>query len=77
MRRARTFRALRDGIPIPYYYSPGNRALIAELDDDFRAVLASDGFVACLERSLAWELRLEYVKRDVYRHEAHAVAASA
>ena len=77
VRRARTFRALRDGIPIPYYYSPGNRALIAELDDDFRAVLGSDGFAACLERSLAWELRLEYVKRDVYRHEAHAVAASA
>ena len=31
--RARTFTAVREGIPIPYYYSPGNRMLVAELDD--------------------------------------------
>ena len=74
VRRARAFSAIREGIPIPYYYSPGSRALVAELDDDFRSVLLSPGLLARLEDSMRWERRLPYVKRDVYEHVAHARA---
>jgi hypothetical protein len=72
--RARTFRAIRENIPIQYYYSPGNRALIAELADEegFRETLLSRDFLEHVEDSLRWELRLPYVKRDVYRYAAHA-----
>ena len=32
--RARSCAAVREGIPLPYYTSPGNRMLIADLEDD-------------------------------------------
>jgi hypothetical protein len=69
--RARSFRAIREDIPIEYYYSRGNRALFAELAGDPREVLRSDSMLARLEDSLRWELRLPYVKRDVYAYVAH------
>jgi hypothetical protein len=69
--RARTFSAIREGIPIPYYYSPGSRMIAAELADDFRAALLSPELLAALEDSMRWDRRLSYVKRDVYRHAAH------
>jgi len=71
--RARTFGAVREGIPIPYYYSPGNRMLIAELADPegFRAILLADDLMQRLEDSMRWDRRLPYVKRDVYRYVAH------
>jgi hypothetical protein len=72
VRRARSFSAIREGIPIPYYYSPGNRALVAELDDDFRGLLLQPELLERLEESMRWERRLPYVKRDVYEHVAHA-----
>jgi len=70
--RARTFRAIREGIPIKYYYSPGNRALIAELDEPFREVLLKPDLLEQTADSMRWELRLPYVKRDVYEYVAHA-----
>jgi hypothetical protein len=71
--RARTFTAVREGIPIPYYYSPGNRMLIAELGDPehFRQTLLSDAMIGRLEDSMRWDRRLPYVKRDVYGYVAH------
>ena len=71
--RARTFTAVREGIPISYYYSPGNRMLIAELADrdGFRDVLLADDLMTRLEDSMRWDRRLSYVKRDVYGYVAH------
>ncbi len=71
--RARTFSAVREDIPIPYYYSPGNRALFAELADAsaFRQTLTSPALMERLEDSMRWDRRLTYVKRDVYEYVAH------
>jgi hypothetical protein len=71
--RVRTFTAVREGIPIPYYYSPGNRMLVAELRDpvNFRETLLSPELMTRLEDSTRWDLRLPYVKRDVYSYVAH------
>jgi len=71
--RARTFTAVREGVPIPYYYSPGNRMLVVELADTekFREILLSDHMMARLEDSMRWDRRLPYVKRDVYSYVAH------
>lgn len=75
--RARTFSAVREGIPIPYYYSPGNRMLAVELADPerYRETLLSPELLAALEDSMRWDRRLSYVKRDVYRYVAHLYSA--
>ena len=71
--RARTFTAVREGIPLPYYCSPGNRMLVAELADseNFRETLLSPDMMTRLEDSMRWDRRLPYVKRDVYDYVAH------
>jgi hypothetical protein len=63
--RARSFRAVRSRSPIPFYDSPGNRAVVAELED-LSCVLEPD-LRATLADSLQWDLRFRYVKRDAYR----------
>lgn len=67
--RVRSCTALRDDIPLPYYVSPGNRMLIADLDDakPLSDTLLSPGLHAAVGDSLQWDLRLSYVRRDVYR----------
>jgi len=62
--RVRTMHAIREGSPLPYYYSPGNRAVFAELAD-VSAVLGGQ-LIGALADSQRWDLRLPYVKRDVY-----------
>jgi hypothetical protein len=74
--RARTFKALREELPIPYYASIGNRGLVAELDPELFSVLRSADFREELAASLHWELELPYVRRDVYRCVAYATATS-
>jgi hypothetical protein len=56
--------AIREGSPLPYYYSPGNRAIFVELADA-RAVLGAQ-LTRAVTESRSWDLRLPYVKRDVY-----------
>jgi len=66
--RVRTFRAVRAGVPIPQYLSPGNRMLRAELEPErMRTTLRSAGMIDALEASMRWERDLEYVTRDVFR----------
>lgn len=66
--RARVFYAERENIPIDYYLSPGNRMLEVDLAPTTGSeALLSNGFRELLNDSLAWDLRLPYVKRDVYR----------
>jgi hypothetical protein len=62
--RVRVMHAIREGSPLPYYYSPGNRAVFAELGD-VRAVL-DDELLEAVSASRRWDLRLAYVRRDVY-----------
>lgn len=73
--RARVFHAQRENIPIDYYLSPGNRMLQVDLAaiTGSEALLAN-GFRELLNDSLAWDLRLPYVKRDVYRFLGQAEA---
>ena len=67
--RTRTFSAVREGCPLPYYYSRGNRMVAADAGS-LDAVL-SPPVVAAVSDSLRWDLSLEYVKRDVYRYSFH------
>ena len=62
--RVRLMHAIREGSPLPYYYSPGNRAIFVELADA-RAVLGAQ-LTRAVTESRSWDLRLPYVKRDVY-----------
>jgi hypothetical protein len=62
--RVSVLHATREGSPLPYYYSPGNRALFADLTD-VRGVLGAQLMQAVAEAQ-AWDLRLPYVRRDVY-----------
>jgi hypothetical protein len=66
--RVRYCRAIREGIPLPYYYSPGNRMVMAELTPEQppRSTLLSDSMRATLADSLQWDVRLPYVRRDAY-----------
>jgi hypothetical protein len=72
--RARTFAALRDNVPIPYYLSQGNRMLAVELTDteNFRDQLRSDNVLSALEDSMRWDRLLPYVRREVYAYANHA-----
>jgi hypothetical protein len=65
--RVRTLHAIREGSPLPYYYSPGNRAVFVELAD-VGAVLGGH-LMDALADSQRWDLRLPYVRRDVYACE--------
>jgi hypothetical protein len=67
--RARSCAAVREGIPLPYYESLGNRMLIADLDGGEPApeTLLRPGITDAVGDSLKWDLRLPYVRRDVYR----------
>jgi len=67
--RTRTFSAVREGCPLPYYYSRGNR-MVAVDAESLHEVL-SPPVVAAVADSQRWDLSLEYVKRDVYRHLYH------
>src|SRR4051812_27090259 len=62
--RVRVFHAVREGSPLPYYYSPGNRAVFVDLTE-VRGVLGAQLLEAAAEAQ-AWDLRLPYVRRDVY-----------
>jgi hypothetical protein len=73
VRRARTFRAYREmprRFPHDRYLGKGNRMLLLELGDGVepREVLARASVQAALARSVAWDLRLPYVRREVARH---------
>lgn len=67
--RVRTFIAVREGCPLPYYYSRGNRMVAADAGS-LDALIAPE-VRAAVGDSLRWDLELEYVKRDVYRHLYH------
>jgi hypothetical protein len=62
--RVRVMHAIREGSPLPYYYSPGNRAIFVELTE-VRAVLGEQ-LTRAVTESRAWDLHLPYVRRDVY-----------
>jgi hypothetical protein len=62
--RVSVLHAIREGSPLPYYYSQGNRALFVELTEA-RGVLGA-GLKQAVAESQAWDLRLPYVRRDVY-----------
>jgi hypothetical protein len=66
--RVRYCGAIREGIPLPYYVSPGNRMVMVELasEKSLRSTLLSDGLRTALADSLQWDVRLSYVRRDVY-----------
>lgn len=73
VRRGRTFRAYRDmpkRFPHDRYLGKGNRMLLLELGEgvDPREVLARGPVQAALARSIAWDLRLPYVRREVASH---------
>jgi hypothetical protein len=72
--RARTFSAVREGIPIPYYYSPGNRMLSVEFGDmaALNESLAATDLWAAIEDSMRWDRRLSYVKREIFEHLTHS-----
>jgi hypothetical protein len=73
--RARVFHAERENIPIDYYLSPGNRMLeVDHAPTTGSEALLANGFRELLNDSLAWDLRLPYVKRDVYRFLGRADA---
>ena len=75
--RAQIFHAIRDGIPIDYYLSPGNRMLQVELASSSSSeALLAGAYRELLQDSLAWDVRLPYVKRDVYRFLGRAEGAS-
>ena len=67
--RVRTFSAVREGCPLPYYYSRGNRMVAADAGS-LDALIAPE-VRAAVGDSLRWDLELEYVRRDVYRHLYH------
>jgi hypothetical protein len=67
--RARTLTAVREGCPLPYYYSRGNRMVAAELET--LDTLRTPAFLDAIADSLRWDLRLSYVKRDVYAYRYH------
>ena len=67
--RVRTFEAVREGCPLPYYYSRGNRMI--GLEAESVESLLSPVALNSMRASLDWDLRLHYVKRDVYRHQYH------
>jgi len=63
--RVRTMLAIREGSPLPYYYSPGNRAVFAELAGVSEVL--DPRVLAAVADSQRWDLSLPYVRRDVYR----------
>jgi hypothetical protein len=75
--RARTFSAVREGIPIPYYYSPGNRMLAVEFADlaGLYRSLSGDALWAAIEDSMRWDRCLGYVKRELFEHVLHSYSA--
>jgi hypothetical protein len=71
--RARSLRAIREGIPVPYYCSPGNCALVVEFAPhaDLSVALRDDSLGGTLVDSMRWDRRLEYVRREVYQYFTH------
>jgi len=67
--RTRTFSAVREGCPLPYYYSRGNRLIAADANS-LDALLSPRVREAVIE-SLRWDVSLEYVKRDIYHYRYH------
>jgi hypothetical protein len=63
---ARSLRAVREGSPLPYYYSAGNRAVWVRIDEP-AAVLGSGVLRALAGSRSQWDTRLAYVRREVYR----------
>lgn len=61
--RVRMFGAVRQGSPLPYYYSVGNRALVVELER-VESLIDADALTLLCE-SQKWDRRLEYVQREV------------
>jgi hypothetical protein len=71
--RTRTFTAVREGCPLPIYYSRGNRMVAVEASA--LEALLSPPVIEAVADSLRWDVRLEYAKRDVYRYLYHYESA--
>jgi hypothetical protein len=67
--RVRSLEAVREGCPLPYYYSRGNRLIMTELERF--ETLTTSNFLDVIRNSLAHDLKLSYVKRDVYAYRYH------
>lgn len=68
--RVRFCRAVRERSPLPYYESVGDRMLIVELGNhgSLEDALLEPKLLDEMVRSLTWNSRLSYVRRDVYRY---------
>jgi len=68
--------AQRSGIPVPYYYSRGNRAVLVaiELGDRHEDLTLAEDLRAALAASREWDLRIPYAEREVFeiRHRLQA-----
>jgi hypothetical protein len=71
--RVRVFEAVREGCPLPYYYSRGNRMIGLEVESV--ESLLSQPALARMRASLEWDLRLKYVKRDVFSYRYHHLSS--
>jgi hypothetical protein len=60
--------AIRGRSPIEYYESPGDRAILVALDPDVPPVEAvtAPALLAATQDSLRWDVKLQYVRREVY-----------
>ena len=63
--RIRSYRAVRVGSPLPYYYSLGNRAVLvdaAEMND-----LVGVDLLSVVSKSQKFDTQLEYVRREMFK----------
>lgn len=67
--RVRSLAAVREGCPLSYYYSRGNRLIMTELER--LDSLTTPSFLALMRDSLTYDLEFSYVKRDVYAYRYH------
>jgi hypothetical protein len=75
VQRVRVMTAQRHDIPISYYLSIGNIAVMADLT----GVSVPDGFHQAswkdsLSESMRWDTELEYVSRELFTYLAHSLA---
>lgn len=69
----RALHACREDIAVPYYLSPGNRAVIIAIASGapVASVVRSPALLAALATSMRWDRSLEYVRREAYVYAAH------
>jgi hypothetical protein len=74
--RVRSCDAIREGIPLPYYMSAGNRMVMVDLPggEALYSTVLSEAMERVVSDSLRWDVKLSYVRRDVYQFllSAHA-----